>query len=52
MEIQTYNLTYTWNDIMDPNSIYDSDSKKSQFAKSIPRANPTDYKLLECQNCN
>lgn len=41
----TYDLAYTWNDVMDPNFIYDSDSKKAQFAKSIPGANPTDYKL-------
>lgn len=41
----TYNFTFTWNDVMDPNFIYDSDSKKAQFAKSIPGATPTDYKL-------
>lgn len=40
-----YDLTYTWNDIIDPNFMYDSDSKKAEFAKSIPGANPTDYYL-------
>ena len=41
----TYNLTYTWNDIIDPNFMYDSDSKKAAFAKKIPFANPTDYTI-------
>ena len=41
----TYDLAYTWNDRMDPNFIYDSDSKKAPFAKSIPGANPKDYTL-------
>ncbi|WP_169009425.1 RHS repeat-associated core domain-containing protein [Faecalispora jeddahensis] len=40
-----YDLTYTWNDIIDPNFIYDSDSKKAAFAKTIPLAHPKDYKL-------
>ena len=39
----TAKLTYTWNDIIDPNFIYATDSRKAQFAKSIPFANPTDY---------
>lgn len=39
----TYDLVYTWNDIMDPNSFYNSDIKKSNAAQSIPGANPTDY---------
>ena len=39
----TYDLTYTWNDMIDPNFIYDSDSKKAAFAKKIPFANPADY---------
>lgn len=39
----TYQLTYTWNDIIDPNFIYESDSKKAKFAKNIPFAKPTDY---------
>lgn len=38
-----YDLTYIWNDIIDPNFIYDSDSKKAEFANSIPGAVPTDY---------
>ena len=41
----TYDLTYTWNDKIDPNFMYDSDSKKAEFAKSIPLANPTDYTI-------
>lgn len=41
----TYDLNYTWNDMIDPNFIYDSDSKKAEFAKSIPGANPTDYRI-------
>lgn len=41
----TYNLTYTWNDKIDPNFMYYSDSKKAEFAKSIPFANPTDYTI-------
>ena len=39
----TYDLTYTWNDMIDPNFIYNSDSKKAEFAKKIPLADPTDY---------
>jgi len=39
----TYDLTYTWNDMIDPNFMYDSDSKKAEFAKKIPFADPTDY---------
>lgn len=30
---------------MDPNFIYDSDSKKAHSVKSISGANPTDYEL-------
>ena len=41
----TYKLTYTWNDKIDPNFMYYSDSKKAEFAKSIPFANPTDYTI-------
>jgi hypothetical protein len=40
-----FDLTYTWNDIIDPNFMYDSDSQKAKFAKSIPFANPKDYKI-------
>lgn len=39
----TIEFTYQWNDIMDPNIKYDSDTKKAKFAKSIPFANPTDF---------
>ena len=39
----TYDLTYTWNDIIDPNYYYDTDAEKVEFAKSIPFANPKDY---------
>ena len=38
-----FDLTYTWNDIMDPNPTYGSDIAKAKFAKLIPFANPTDY---------
>lgn len=41
----TYDLTYTWNDKIDPNFMYYSDSKKAEFAKSISLANPTDYTI-------
>lgn len=39
----TYDLTYTWNDIIDPNYYYSTDAEKAEFAKSIPFANPKDY---------
>ena len=39
----TYDLTYTWNDKIDPNYSYTSDSIKAKVAKLIPFANPTDY---------
>lgn len=39
----TYDLTYAWNDMIDPNYKYNSDAKKAKFAKSIPFAKPTDY---------
>ncbi|MBR3847774.1 MAG: hypothetical protein IKM21_00605 [Oscillospiraceae bacterium] len=39
----TYDLTYTWNDIIDPEYYYDTDAEKVEFAKSIPFANPKDY---------
>lgn len=39
----TYDLTYTWNDKIDPDFMYDSDAKKAEFAKSIPFATPMDY---------
>ncbi len=41
----TYDLTYTWNDIIDPNYIYTSDQEKADAAHSIWLANPTDYNL-------
>lgn len=41
--VTAYNLTYTWNDLIDPNFNYESDSIKAEFAKSIPFADPTDY---------
>ena len=40
-----FDLTYTWNDIMDPNPVYASDVKKANFAKIIPFAKPSDYKI-------
>ena len=39
------NCIYIWNDIIDPNFIYESDSIKAAFAKKIPFANPTDYTI-------
>ena len=41
----TYDLTYTWNDIIDPNYYYHTDAAKAEFAKSIPFANPKDYTI-------
>lgn len=41
----TYDLVYTWNDIIDPNLKYNSDNKKAAFAKKIPFADPTDYAI-------
>ena len=38
-----YDLTCTWNDMIDPNYKYQSDKKKATVAKLIPFANPTDY---------
>ena len=40
-----FDLTYTWNDIMDPNPQYKTDIAKAAFAKKLPFANPTDYKI-------
>jgi hypothetical protein len=39
----TYDITYTWNDIIDPNLIYDSDKSKVGFAQSLPFAQCRDY---------
>ncbi len=41
----TYDLKYTWNDIINPNLEYSSDYVKSEFAKSIPFADPKDYAI-------
>lgn len=40
-----YDLTYTWNDVIDPNYIYDSDKEKAYAANTIWLANPTDYDI-------
>lgn len=40
---QIYDITYTWNDIIDPNFEYYSDSAKAEFAQSIPGATCHDY---------
>ena len=40
-----YDLRYTWNDIIDPNFIYESDKKKAALAQKIPFANPTAYTI-------
>ena len=39
----TYELTCTWNDMIDPNFKYTSDQKKAALAQWIPFADPTDY---------
>ena len=39
----TYDLTYIWNDIIDPNYQYASDAAKAKIAQMIPFAIPTDY---------
>lgn len=36
-------MKYTWNDIIDPNPDYASDTAKAEFAKKISFANPKDY---------
>jgi len=41
----TVAFTYQWNDRIDPNFMYSSDSVKAKFAKSIPFANPQDYTI-------
>lgn len=38
-----FNMQYTWNDIIDPNPEYASDTKKARIAKLIPYANPKGY---------
>jgi hypothetical protein len=38
-------MNYTWNDMMDPNPQYSSDTAKAGFAEKIPFAKPTDYYL-------
>ena len=40
-----FDMTYTWNDIIDPNPQYASDQIKAKVAKWIPFANPSDYKI-------
>ena len=40
-----FNLTYTWNDVLNPEPQYASDMAKAQFAQKIPFANPTDYTI-------
>ena len=40
-----FDLTYSWNDIMDPNPTYSTDMIKAGFAKTIPFANPTDFEM-------
>ena len=43
VEQNQFGLTYTWNDMIDPNFLCDSDSKKAVFAKKIPGAKPANY---------
>ena len=38
-----YNLTYTWNDLIDPNKKYVADKIYSELIRSIPFSNPEDY---------
>ena len=39
-------MSYTWNDIIDPNFQYSTDKWKSDFAhKWIPFADPQDYQI-------
>ncbi|MFZ2257997.1 MAG: hypothetical protein WAV55_07650 [Clostridiaceae bacterium] len=39
----TYNLMYTWNDLIDPNFTYNSDKLKVALAMKIPFAKPTNF---------
>ena len=41
----TYNVTCTWNDIIDTNSEYPTDISKDVIAHKIPGANPTPYRI-------
>lgn len=38
-----YSIDYIWNDKIDPNFSYCSDSQKAEFAKKIPFVIPKDY---------
>ena len=40
-----YNLTYTWNDMIDPNFQYSSDKTKYNLAKKIPGATLKNYRI-------
>ena len=40
-----YEVTVTWNDYIDPNFNYSSDSKKYSIAKRLPLVNPTAYTI-------
>ena len=40
-----YAVTVTWNDYIDPNFNYSSDSKKYSIAKRLPLVNPTAYTI-------
>lgn len=37
------NLFFQWNDVIDPNFEYNTDTIKADIAKKIPGAKPTDY---------
>ena len=39
----TCSIESVWNDIIDPNYEYDTDSIKAKFATYIPFAHPSDY---------
>ena len=40
-----FNLTYQWNDIIDPNLSYDTDVIKSRFAKIVSFGQSKDYDI-------
>ena len=41
----TYMMTYTWNDIIDPNNMYTTDIEKSNAAKGNGIVKPKDYEI-------
>ena len=41
----SYEVTCTWNDMIDPNLTYTTDRQKAEFAQRIPFAAPMDYEI-------